>query len=465
MKGLRFRSHLALAILGVTSLTVILALALTGGPQRLAHPPARAQGQLQCGTGTNLVEWEAAVVDLKPDSGFRGTPFEVDLSHATGNEVQDQPAEVLWDWSAELRHGEVIGSGTIPKGQTSVNMAATVPEDAQPGGHTVTACWYRAASDTWYYRSTPFEVSEVTPTPTPTPGPATPTRTPTPTPSPANQVHNCPKAGNWAIAVWEGANGVDTGEALATCGEQVDAVYALDPDTQEWLRYFPGRGDISDLLTLKDKQGLIVRAKATLIPTPTPGPATLTPTRTPTPTPAPAALTPTPTPTPTPAPAALTPTRTPTPTPAPAVLTPTRTPTPTPAPANQMHNCPKAGKWAIAVWEGADGIDTGEALATCGEEVDAVYALDPDTQEWLRYFPERRDISDLLTLKDKQGLIARGKATLIPTPTPAPATLTPTPTPTPTPAPAALMLSSYSSGDNANLTSNFDAMALYMPSQ
>jgi hypothetical protein len=31
-----------------------------------------------------------------------------------------------------------------------------------------------------------------------------------------------------------------------------------------------------------------------------------------------------------------------------------------------MHNCPLAGKWAISVWEGSDGTDTGQALATCG---------------------------------------------------------------------------------------------------
>jgi hypothetical protein len=450
MKGLRVRSRLALTIVGVVLMALVLALAL-GGLQRLAQAPAGAEEEPQCGTSGILEEWDLAVVTLDPDSAPAGSGLEVTVTDIAPN-IVDSPAEVLWDWDPESLEGELIGSDTILQGETSITMDAAVPEDAEPDGHTVTACWYRQASDMWFYKSAPFEVTEPTPTPTPTPAPYTPTvtPTPTPTPAPANQMHDCPQAGKWAIAVWEGADDIDTGEALATCGQEVDAVYTLDRDTQQWLHYFPGRREISDLLTLKDKQGLIVRGKTTLTPTPTPAPATLTPTLTPTPTPAPATLTPTLTPTPTPAPAAPTPTRTPTPTPAPAALTPT--PTPTPAPANQVHNCPNAGKWAIAVWEGANGIDVGEAMATCGEEVDAVYALDPDTQEWLHYFPDRVEISDLLTLKNKQGVIVRAKATL-------------TPTPTPTPAPAALTLSSYSSDDNANLTSNFDAMALYIPSQ
>jgi len=31
-----------------------------------------------------------------------------------------------------------------------------------------------------------------------------------------------------------------------------------------------------------------------------------------------------------------------------------------------MHNCPQPGKWAISVWRGDSGTDTGQALATCG---------------------------------------------------------------------------------------------------
>jgi len=89
-----------------------------------------------------------------------------------------------------------------------------------------------------------------------------------------------------------------------------------------------------------------------------------------------------------------------------------------------MHNCPQPNKWAISVWDGADGTDTSEALATCGEgAVDFAYYIDPDTQGWLRYFAARADISNLLTLSNMQGVLAHGG------PPPSP---TPTPTPTPT---------------------------------
>ncbi|GAG01482.1 unnamed protein product, partial [marine sediment metagenome] len=74
-----------------------------------------------------------------------------------------------------------------------------------------------------------------------------------------------------------------------------------------------------------------------------------------------------------------------------------------------LHNCPQPGKWAISVWDGADGTDTGQALATCGAgKVDFAYYIDPDTQDWLRYFVRRTGISDLLTLDDMQGLITHG---------------------------------------------------------
>jgi hypothetical protein len=158
--------------------------------------------------------------------------------------------------------------------------------------------------------------------------------------------------------VWDGPDDTDTTEAFTMCGEgAVDAAYALDPDTQAWQRYFPERPDITNLLTLKENQGVIARGKATPRPTPTPTP----------------------------------------------------TSTPTPSAANQMQNCPQAGKWAIAVWEGANEIDTGDALTTCEEEVEAVYALDPDSQAWQRYFPGRVDISNLPMLINGQAMMARGK--------------------------------------------------------
>jgi len=311
-------------------------------------PPSPTPGS-QCGTYGDLQPSPSAGVNAVPASGTAGSEFDVELAGVEPNPDADQPAEVLWDRDPEELAGELIGSGSVPQGQPGVALGVVVPESASPGAHTVTACWWYAPNETWYYKDATFEVMEPTPTVPPGAGP----------------MLHCPQAGKWAIAVWEGSDYTDTAEALAACGEgAVDAAYALDPDTQAWRRYFPERPDISNLPMLINGQGVMARGKATPKPTPTP--------------------------------------------------TPSPTPTPTPSAANQMHNCPRPGKWAIAVWEGANEIDTGEALATCDEEVEAVYALDPDSQTWQRYFPERVDISNLPMLINGQAMIARGKVTLGP---------------------------------------------------
>jgi hypothetical protein len=85
-----------------------------------------------------------------------------------------------------------------------------------------------------------------------------------------------------------------------------------------------------------------------------------------------------------------------------------------------MYNCPQAGKWAISVWSGPNDVDTETALATCPEmPVTAAYWLDPDAQQWLRYFQGRPDITNLLTVDNLQGLLALGGAGA-PTPTSTP---------------------------------------------
>lgn len=98
-----------------------------------------------------------------------------------------------------------------------------------------------------------------------------------------------------------------------------------------------------------------------------------------------------------------------------------------------MHNCPQTGKWAIAVWDGPDGTDTGQALATCGETaVAAAYYLDSVTQGWERWFAGRPEVSNLETLNHLQGVLALGSGGA-PSPTATP-TLTPEVTPMLTPA-------------------------------
>ncbi len=76
-----------------------------------------------------------------------------------------------------------------------------------------------------------------------------------------------------------------------------------------------------------------------------------------------------------------------------------------------MQNCPQAGKWAIAVWDGDDGTDADQAFATCNEGgITAAYSIDPDTQTWSRWFAERPEINTLTALDDMQGVMALGAA-------------------------------------------------------
>jgi hypothetical protein len=83
--------------------------------------------------------------------------------------------------------------------------------------------------------------------------------TPAPTVAPTTGVlHNCPLPGKWAISVWDGPDGTPTANALATCtGVSIGAVYSLDPTTNGWSRYFTGRPDVSNLLTVDDMEGII----------------------------------------------------------------------------------------------------------------------------------------------------------------------------------------------------------------
>jgi competence protein ComEC len=90
-----------------------------------------------------------------------------------------------------------------------------------------------------------------------------------------------------------------------------------------------------------------------------------------------------------------------------------------------MQNCPQPGKWAISVWSGDDGIDADNAFATCDQAGVAVaYTINPDTQQWSRWFSDRPELNTLATLEDMQGVLALGA--LQPTPT-----ITPIPSPTP----------------------------------
>ena len=197
-------------------------------------------------------------------------------------------------------------------------------------------------------------------------------------------MQNCPPAGMWSIAVWDGESGTAAGDALAICGEgAVDAAYSLDAQTGVWSRWFAGKPGVSDLPPLADKQGMLTLGGTAAAAA---GGDSLAAAEA----------------------------------------------------SGQLHNCPPAGMWSIAVWDGAEGTAAADALATCGAgAVDAAYSLDAQTGAWSRWFAANPGVSDLTVLADKQGVLALGSATgpaVTPTATPTPAaTATPTPTATPSP--------------------------------
>jgi len=178
---MKAHSRLVLTIGGMTAMALALTCALADGPQQLAHRSARAQPQPQCGTYGELQLLSDAVLTLLPDGGFAASPFQANLSNVPPNNYGAQPTEVLWDWGPESG-GRLIGSSSVPRYATSVSIGAAVPAEAAPGGHVVTACWWYALEETWYYARADFDVTQPTATPTPTPT-ATPAPTPTATPT------------------------------------------------------------------------------------------------------------------------------------------------------------------------------------------------------------------------------------------------------------------------------------------
>jgi Tol biopolymer transport system component len=346
--------HLAVTVAGVAGVALVLALALGGGVEWPGGQPARAQFR-HCGDDENLIEWEPGTLTLTPDSGFAGTSFTADVT-GIPTDIQTRGIEILWDWDSATPDEELIGSGAVGADETSVSVGAVVPEGAEPDSYWVAACWLRPSSDTWFYKRAAFAVVEPTPTPTPSPTPMLtpePVTTPTATPTPTPKVLNCPPANKWAIAVWDGPD-TPVGEALDACGEgAVDSAYYIDPESQQWLRFLAGRPELSNLEALGEMQGVIVHGNSEAQP----GDWFL----------------------------------------------------PTPA-ANEMHNCPLPGRWAITVWDGAD-MDTAGALSNCAEEIDFAYHLDPESQLWRRWFAGLPEISNFETVTGGQGLVAHGKAT------------------------------------------------------
>ena len=227
-------------------------------------------------------------------------------------------------------------------------------------------------------------------------------------------MHNCPFAGQWSIAVWDGADGTPAADALATCGaDAVAAAYSLDAQSGAWSRWFAGKPNVSDLPPLNDMQGVLALGSAHVQATPVPGlpnPATVycvelgyewsiveNPEGQ-----------------------------------AGMCVFPDGTQCDewsffegecgqswAPETNGTMHNCPLAGKWSIAVWDGASGTEAADALVSCGADaVAATYALDSQTGAWSRWFAGKPEVSNLPPLSDMQGVLALGSSTEGQTPEP-----------------------------------------------
>jgi len=80
-----------------------------------------------------------------------------------------------------------------------------------------------------------------------------------------------------------------------------------------------------------------------------------------------------------------------------------------PPSSGTIVGCPAAGRWSMAVWNGADDTPTLDALATCtGAPVVAAYWLDPQSQGWLRFSGEHPELSSLKTLDKLQAVMLLG---------------------------------------------------------
>jgi hypothetical protein len=215
----------------------------------------------------------------------------------------------------------------------------------------------------------------------------------------AGAMHNCPPPGKWSIAVWDGASSTAADDALVACGtDAVAAAYSLDAQTGAWSRWFAGKPDVSNLAPLGEMQGVLALGGT-----------------------------------------------------AAAAAGDTLA---TAQAEGELHNCPPAGKWSIAVWDGTSGTEAADALAACGDDaVAAAYSLDPQTGAWSRWFAGKPDVSNLAPLSDMQGVLALGAA-IGPTPTPA-ATATPTPSGPSGPAAGATYVGETSQG----LLMEFDVTA------
>jgi hypothetical protein len=181
-------------------------------------------------------------------------------------------------------------------------------------------------------------------------------------------MYECPDFGKWSLAAWAGDDLTPAEEAFDDCGaDAVGVAYALDRESQLWLRWFGPNNPLNTLVSINMMDGVFAMGGFGL------DPSDLTDSFAP-------PLSPNP-------------------------------PTVLPPETDTMHGCPLPGKWSIAVWGGGDllfpaPIQT--ALDTCGAgAVSAAYALDWEGR-WHRWLRGREESSDLTGLTSMQAVLAFG---------------------------------------------------------
>ena len=246
----------------------------------------------------------------------------------------------------------IVPALLVPLAAVSASYWADGAETASTrSAHTATP----ASTPTPTATRTATATATGTPAPTPT---RTPTPTPTPTPPPFGQFINCPKAGKWSIAVYNGFSATPAHVVATTCDDvPTEVFYWLDPDNQTWLRLFPGHPDVSNLTTLTNLQGVLALGS----PLPATSGAGFF-----------------------------------------AAAQSQWT--------GELVGCPQPGRWAISVWNGPP-TPADQAFATCPDvSVAAAYRIGSGGQTWERYLADRPQISDLTTLDSYDGVLTFGSS-------------------------------------------------------
>jgi len=229
---------------------------------------------------------------------------------------------------------------------------AIVPALLVPLAVVIASYWSEGAKNTSTESAhTATPASTLTQTPTATPSP-------TPTPPPFGQFINCPPAGKWSIAVYNGFGAAPADVVATTCDEvPIEALYWLDPKIQTWLRLFPGHPEVSNLTTLTNLQGVLALGSSL-----------------------------------------------------PAASAAGSLAVAQGQWMGELVGCPQPGRWAISVWNGPP-MPADQAFATCPEvSVAAAYRLDPEGQTWERYLADRPQISDVTTLDSYDGVLTFGSS-------------------------------------------------------